>query len=55
MDYAFEQMETIAPAVPEKVKYAGEILGVAFTGNESIAEIGTKTAAAYRNFRDAAL
>lgn len=46
-------MEAIAPAVPEKVKYVGQILGVEFTGKESVSEIGTQTAAAYRKFRDA--
>jgi len=45
-------METIAPAVPEKVKYVGKILGATFSGNESEAESGAKTATAYRSFRD---
>lgn len=48
-------METIAPAVPEKVKAVGEILGVKFTGDESAAEIGEQTANAYRAFRDGLL
>lgn len=48
-------MECIAPVVPEKVKYVGEILGVVFSGTESAQEIGEKTAAAYRKFRDALL
>lgn len=45
-------MEVIAEAVPEKVKYAGEILDVKFNGTESGKEIGTRTAEAYRRFRD---
>lgn len=48
-------METIAPAVPEKVRYAGEILGVQFTGTETPLEIGIQTAQAYRRFRDGLL
>lgn len=48
-------MECIAPVVPEKVKYVGEILGVTFSGTESAQEIGEKTAAAYRKFRDGLL
>lgn len=45
----------IAPAVPEKVKKIGEILGVAFDGTETPEQIGEKTAAAYINFRDVVL
>lgn len=45
-------METIAEAVPEKVKYVGEILGVTFNGTESGKQIGIRTAEAYRRFRD---
>lgn len=45
-------IEVIAEAVPEKVKYTGEILGVRFTGAESGKEIGRMTAEAYRRFRD---
>lgn len=45
-------MEVIAEAVPEKVKYAGEILGVKFNGTESGKQIGALTAEAYRRFRD---
>lgn len=45
-------MEVIAETVPEKVKYAGELLGVQFTGAESGKEIGKMTAEAYRRFRD---
>lgn len=48
-------METIAPAVPEKVRYAGEILGVQFTGTETPQEIGIQAAQAYRRFRDGLL
>lgn len=45
-------MEVIAKAVPEKVKYVGQILGVEFTGTESGEKIGELTAEAYRKFRD---
>lgn len=48
-------METIAPAVPEKVRYAGEVLGVQFAGTETPQEIGAMTAQAYRRFRDGLL
>ena len=48
-------METIAPAVPEKVRHAGEILGVQFAGTETPQEIGAMTAQAYRRFRDGLL
>lgn len=48
-------MEVVAKAVPEKVKYAGEILGVKFDGTENGEEIGALTAEAYRNFRDTLL
>lgn len=42
----------IAPAVPEKMKKVGEILGVRFDGTEDAETIGKKTADAYVAFRD---
>lgn len=43
-------LKHIAPAVSEKVKYIGTLLGAEFTGSETPVEIGEKTAAAYRAF-----
>ena len=43
-----ELMKLCATVVPDKVKVVGEAMGVAFTGSESNAEIGEKTAAAIR-------
>ena len=43
-------METVCDAVPEKVKNIGFILGAAFTGAETNAEIGKKTSDAYKKF-----
>lgn len=45
-------IETVAPVLPEKVKYVGNILGVDFPENVSPEEIGRLTAEAYRAFRD---
>lgn len=45
-------LKAISPVVPEKVKKIGTILGAKFTGNESEAEIGEKSAEAYRKFTD---
>jgi len=42
----------MAPAVPEKVRRIGEILGLRFEGDETPAEIGQKAADAYARFRD---
>jgi len=42
----------IAPAVTEKVRKIGEILGVGFDGTEDADAIGRKTADAYIAFRD---
>jgi len=42
----------IAPAVPEKVRKIGEILGVKFDGTEDAETIGRKAADAYVAFRD---
>ncbi len=51
--YAFPAMlRFIAPAVPEKVKKVGEILGVSYDGTESIEEIAGKACSAYETFRD---
>lgn len=43
-------LRAIAPAVPEKVKKIGEILGAEFTGTETPAETGAKSAEAYAAF-----
>ncbi|MCQ2070813.1 MAG: iron-containing alcohol dehydrogenase [archaeon] len=43
----------IAPAVPEKMKKVGQILGVAFDGTETPEQIGAKVSARYVEFRDA--
>lgn len=43
-------LEVIAPALPEKVRTIGEILGASFAGKEDTAEIGRKAAEAYRAF-----
>lgn len=43
-----ELMNACSAVVPDKVKVVGEALGVAFTGSETDAEIGEKTAAAIR-------
>ena len=45
-------MRFIAPAVPEKIKKIGEILGLKFDGNETLEQITEKTCDAYVNFRD---
>ncbi len=42
----------MAPAVPEKVKRIGMILGAKFEGTETPEQIGDKSAAAYIAFRD---
>ena len=42
----------IAPAVPEKVRRIGRILGAEFTGREDPQQIGQITADAYCRFRD---
>lgn len=42
----------MAPAVPEKVKRIGTILGAKFEGTETPEQIGDKSAAAYIAFRD---
>lgn len=42
----------ISPAVPEKVRKIGEILGVKLDGTEDAETIGRKTADAYVAFRD---
>ncbi|MDR0524083.1 MAG: iron-containing alcohol dehydrogenase [Candidatus Methanoplasma sp.] len=43
-------MRFIAPAAPEKVRRAGEILGARFDGSEGPAEIAEKSAEAYSRF-----
>ena len=43
-------LRLIAPAVPDKVKTIGTILGESFTGDETSEKIGEKTAAAYAEF-----
>lgn len=51
--YAFPEMvRHIAGAQPDKIRYAGELLGVNFQGHESPEEIARKTIAAYKEFRD---
>lgn len=45
-------LKHMAPAVPEKVKRIGAILGAEFDGSESPEQIGQKTADAYIKFRD---
>ncbi|MCF0137601.1 MAG: iron-containing alcohol dehydrogenase [Oscillospiraceae bacterium] len=45
-------LKHIAPAVPQKVRRIGEILGASFTGSETPEEIGVKAADAYISFRD---
>ena len=45
-------MRFIAPAVPDKIKKVGEILGAEFTGNESPEEIAELTCRAFIRFRD---
>ena len=42
----------ISPAVPEKMKKVGRILGVKFEGNETPEQIGVMIAEAYTKFRD---
>ena len=42
----------VAPAVPEKMRKVGKILGAKFDGSETPEQIGEKTAAAYVAFRD---
>jgi len=41
-----------APAIPEKTKKIGELLGATFTGNETPEQIGEITRKAYLKFRD---
>lgn len=48
-------LEFNAPALPEKVRWVGELLGAAFTGKETPAEIGAITRSAYIRFRDEVL
>ena len=43
-------MQKLAPAVPEKVKYIGTLLGVKFEGNEDSKVVGHMTAEAYQAF-----
>ena len=43
-------LDAVSDSLPDKVKEIGEILGVTFDGGETPAEIGEKTAAAYRHF-----
>lgn len=45
-------LKHMAPAVPEKVRRIGVILGASFDGSETPEQIGEKTAAAYIAFRD---
>lgn len=45
-------LKHMAPAVPEKVKRIGMILGAEFDGSESPEQIGRKTANAYIKFRN---
>lgn len=42
----------MAPAVPQKIKRIGRILGASFDGGETPEQIGEKAAAAYAAFRD---
>lgn len=48
-------MQFIAEDVPEKMKFAGKLLGAEFEGNETAEEIAGKTAEAYKHFRDQVL
>lgn len=43
-------LDAVSGVLPDKVKEIGEILGASFDGGEAPAEIGEKTAAAYRHF-----
>ncbi len=43
-------LETVSPALPEKVKTVGEILGAVYDGTEDAQQIGEKTAACYKKF-----
>lgn len=45
-------MRFIAPAVPQKIRKVGEILGASFTGKETPEEIADITCTAYIQFRD---
>lgn len=48
-------LEFNAPALPEKVRWVGQLLGVSFSGQETPEEIGAKTRDAFLNFRDEVL
>lgn len=51
--YAFPAMaEHIASAVPDKIKYTGQLLGASYNGTETPEEIAAKTCGAYCHFRD---
>lgn len=53
VSYAFPAMvKHIVPACPEKIRYVGELLGATFQGDESEAGIASRTARAYKIFRD---
>lgn len=43
-------LQKLAPTVPEKVKYIGQLLGAAFDGTENAETIGRMTANAYQEF-----
>ena len=48
-------LEFNAPALPEKVRWIGQLLGASFSGQETPEEIGAKTRDAFLNFRDEVL
>lgn len=48
-------LEQNAPVIPERTKMIGEVFGVTFRGDESVEQIGEKTAAAIIHFRDEVL
>lgn len=45
-------MRFVAPAVPEKIRKVGQILGATFEGGETAEQIADITCAAYTKFRD---